>query len=230
MGIRIKKILGYGLTDIVKNDERFARQPNDAWEWIDEHDQEFVPAYLTWVREQRDETDRHPLEAIMLGSAQTDRKRYRGNPTEMFTYNDEFGDPAVMCVTPACCPDWTRHDDMLDYCEHTIDHQDDGAVPIVRPYPGSLYPWNDYVDVRTGRTVRDAFDIRRTGKYLRPRAHEEVCPEILTRNGFTSFDDAEANLAPMIPSSVRFLCEWAGLFKEPKSVYLLRPLIYSYWS
>jgi hypothetical protein len=144
MGIRIKKVLCYALSDVkVKNfrivDSRFQPWVNDEDEIYDRPQRMFRP-FLDWIMDDYKEQEQLELLATANGPNQNDKygitwgilckareffklseEERTKNFEEMFHINfvhqKEYGIPSIFGIIPPENPKWMRRDDLLDYYE-----------------------------------------------------------------------------------------------------------------
>lgn len=233
MGIRLHKVIGYGLTDVVTKDGTVLDDPRiDA-------DSPFVGgvrpdghlSYLDWLKSTPHDEDDFGLlfEIQALESGQD-----YGPEQYAVTWAPEYGMENVLVVRPLTERTWDRSDNPIDYAEHNVTGlEPDNRVHVLR---GGLYPYDGlWMDSRTGEqimgpdrplhtwnTVRRAED---SGWEDRPRILDHLAAQM----GFTDHAEAERCVVPLVPDSVRRLCEWGGLFTGPDVWLQLRPLLYVYW-
>lgn len=229
MGIRIHKVMGYGLDDLSPDgDARLAGTPSGIMEAAAGADR---AAFRRWLRGQAkaaleagDEDRAFDVEETvsMLGLA----RRWR--PADSFHWDGESGLPGVLVVVPPGFADWSRYDDGLDYAEFAARRGfDGGAVPEVLPIPGGIYPFTGALcDARDGRPVRH-LPWPTVERLSRDDANVEAIRKL---TGMGSPQEVRDHLRPPVPAPVRHLCEWLGVFAEPGAVHRLKPLLYTWWS
>jgi hypothetical protein len=233
MGIRINKVMGYGLDNLqglsmesdqwdnTGIDERLARHPQDVFSEDNKGDYVMTrKSFFEFVKNSNfgDVTDRLLLTRLTPNS---------WNPQDSFKWECEGGDSAVLVIVEPTCPDWYRRDDNLDYVDYVNRYgDDDDMTPKVSRLSRGIYPYSGYSDIRTGRKVK--LDTNLSLQDLADSSIPEDYREELTgiKTGQEILDFAR----PTVPFGIQMLCRWLGLFKEDTSVYVLRPLIYTYWS
>jgi hypothetical protein len=228
MGIRIHKLLGYGLTDLECEgyeilDPRL-KPDTLKWDYLDDK----LSAYrdniqlfgnkayyllrglgLLYQHEEKFDVDFtiHCMKsAEKVGHCIT-------------KYDGEYIDDPVLIFTPPEHKEWYRHDNIIDYIEadpnceaKLVDLQEQGKAGIY-PYDGmySLLPGRTNLIQSPNRGVLYASDYRR----------------------LLSFDKLTAHLqndwAISMPMTIRLMSAYLGLFKDPATVFTLRPVLYTYW-
>lgn len=232
MGIRVKKVIGYGLTDVKTHkkhshriiDERFdpegyaRRDYSDADEsWEDVN----ARAYREFLEKNYSKTELHShsgphLDLFTFQRVETPRKGdYYGWkvandeknwwPGAAFVHEGEFGLPNVCVVVPYCWHEkWTRSDDTLDYHEEAATYDQKNRVVELRC---GIYPYiQDWADAKTHEPIKNKhpFEIREMAE--------------------------EGLVVPRVPPVVRSMCRFLKIFKEEQTINELRPLLYVYWS
>ena len=140
---------------------------------------------------------------------------------ECFTHVPDHGIPNVFCVTPPSkIKHWKRYGDLIDRCEAT------SVIPKCRILKNSIYPYVQFMDVRTSRSIPN-------GDFVYKGIRSKV-PEIrdyyLKQADFKTVDEAIQFMRYRIPEIVELLCEYFKIFEKPEHCRELKPMLYSYWS
>jgi len=166
MGIRVHKVIGYGVTNLKFKEEggrRAMTDPRIDWtKWQSLQEDRYattVPQFLAWVLEHKAEIlELHAKEDPRKGSSLSDAdvvwevemtKRlmdqpgFLHSPADCVIHTMEGGDPGVLLfVPPASYPSWHRRDDTMDWIEET---QCYGQKMRVRRIPDSgIFPYNGF--------------------------------------------------------------------------------------
>jgi hypothetical protein len=240
MGIRIHKMIGYGLTNVHYKkykitDKRFSKQ------WLENEDgQEFDrEAYVKWLKEKLAEYpegyedrsfDYNKKSAIQMEIRffQNDERAKRLDYYDTFVHQAEFGDPKVFCVVPFCeVSQWKRYDDIIDYTEECSSYAE-GACIKVRKLFGGIYPYiGTLMDSRDGRKIpQTGVTYSMLVDKKSPLDHDSI----IKLTGFETIKEVRSYLKPYIPEPIQLLCEYSGIFSDPKVVFQLVPILYIYWS
>lgn len=252
MSSAIKKVLGYGLTDLVDDDPRinwdsplldFTAAPT-FMDFAD-HLDTVKGREVSWL---------DPAEAVRaLGQAHP-----RRGLDDCVVYNAETGSAEVLVVVPPSqAGDWMRSDDPFDYIEaHFPDEPD--LDPVVRELRMGIAPFDGlWMDKWTG------IELRKTERFRRLLEYGSASPEgLLAAARFISpvpdFDEYEAltslvlgtpiekpatvgpffadsgvaaeRLVRLVPAEVRELAAFGNLFTSPGTWASLVPVHYTYWS
>lgn len=233
MGQRIHKVLGYGLTDVATGDYAIVDPRINAESFLfGLGDARAELSYDQWL------TGRYPddfdavLERRMLGTTGAE-SAYR-----TVTWEAEYGLPNVLVVSPADEPRWHRYDDPIDYEEVMI--RGDEPYSVTRTI-GGIHPYEGiYMDARTGERITgiQADRIRVWRRLVNAPLKEgvseaekaTVLDQVAQRLEFDvrSHVEAERYIVPLVPDSIRRVCEWGELFTSPEVWRQLRPLVYTY--
>lgn len=233
MGVRIRKVMGYGLDDVQHDEKGYnITDPRinldsklfNSWDLK-------VEDYIEWL-DARKETD--PETAF----PNLDRVLVRDMPEkefrmwDTFVWQGEWGIPRVLVLTPLTMNDWRRHDDAIDYVEETyLREYDEQQVNRVHVLPHGIYPWNgSYMDRRTGERIKEPQATLWRRRYFTPNITDENRESIAKALGFVDFAEADATYGPIVPEEVRDLAEYGELFTDPDQWKQLKPLLYIYWS
>lgn len=223
MGIRVKKIVGYGLTDL-KHDED--GQPDDdrldpeGYLLSDCEDQErwTVKGYHEFLTRHGcapfDKKPYTPFMDMMIFHTGTANKKPHQlddvwGPWNSVLHDGEFGIPSVVVVVPFCMAvrgeggRWSRYDDIIDYCEETTGYDQLRRVVELR---NGIHPFDGQFENLDG-------------------THLDVW-EMLVRRDTQGRNDYRVS----VPNEVRALCGYLKLFKDIETARALKPLLYVYWS
>jgi hypothetical protein len=242
MGIRVTKVLGYGLTDVKTRkyniaDSRINRKSPllnyDAKETLDD--------YLDWLRAST------PDENALTAGFNIDRWYFKEReeadfdwykktgatiPADLIHHGTEYMEKNVLLIRPLFCKDWQRHDDPIDYIEEGFKYKDvdTGVANWCREIPEGIFPWSgSFMNSRTGEPVKDGITLWRVMTWKNWDKIYDL-EETAIKCGFDSVEDMKANFAPQVPESIRDLVKWGKLFTNDDVWKQLRPMIYTYWS
>lgn len=243
MGIRIHKVLGYGLTDVKydKKNWEFADErinPNsfllDPYEYKDRtgKDAPKTADYLNWIKDNTSDSHGWSLDSYLKTDKVdiTDRKYVLDG---CLHYQPEYGEDNVLVIRPVSCPDWERYDNIIDYVESTYLHDptEEPCINKVQEIDSGIYPWiGSYMDKRSGARLNDyVMDwIRaKNGGYMsdNPAGMDRLAQLV----GFKDSVEAEWFVAPTIPTPIIDLCKFADLFTDDSVFLQMKPILYTYW-
>lgn len=251
MGIRIHKVMGWGLDDVRHEDDsptdpRF----NPKFEQDEEY-QEFLYSFpkdfLTWVSSHEDEAiaicrsangeygSKHPcLDMVLQGFAQDILDASREAPDDPFVYDGEYGAPNVFLIVPIeQGKRWSRYDDAIDYYE-TPD-----AEPMVNrlDHRCGIYPWTNMLKIPGTPEVPDIvkkyLGDQKKFSSINPATFNQLTGRWVENRPAPNAEVAEyllANYRPLIPDSVLLMTHYCKIFTDwQNTVQQLRPMIYTYW-
>jgi len=242
VGIRIHKMLGYALTNVEADTNKWEitdpRFNKDGY-MFDMEEQKFsvdgFKAYLTKqiIAAQNDEDQRFDLKLILRG--------LESNKDDMFSrpisglhqcieYDMEFGESEVfLVVPPSCAKEWNRYDDAIDYYDPTNEAIDGGIANSVIPIDRPLWPWDSLMNTKTNPPSK--LDYTQTHQYNLWKNDNIVTDEdeYVQRIGFDNVEEMKRCVMPMIPLEVVELLKYLKIFTDDKYIYELRPIIYGYW-
>lgn len=223
MGIRVKKVVGYGLTDLNWPDDArlnpegfLCCKDQDRREdhWTAEGYRKFLTKHCgTKIYQPGRDL---PTQDLIFFELHRGEKRvgYWG-PWESIIHDAEFGLSSVLVVIPFCMSirgeggRWKRYDDIIDYCEETGAHE---QARRVLPLRQGIHPWDADWEDADGRTV--------SGWEVSSR-----------HDGFSRWtQEGYRHVRPFVPAEVRALCAYLELFKTPDVAKSMEPLLYVYWA
>ena len=233
MGVRVHKIMGYGLTDVKTREYRIADgRINRNSKLFNGYDLE-IGDYISYLESKFDKSnfDTYSLDLSILSSKDTKENNRKYSMREGLFWNGEYGMKNVLVLKPICCDDWYRYDDSIDYVEETYKWSSDKDAQSnhVRVLKYGLYPWSGtFMNAKEGERVREGIDfIHAKRPNLRPFYNVD---ELAQKLGFENEADADLNLVPLVPYEIRSLAEYGNLFTNDEVWRQLRPMIYTYWS
>ena len=245
MGIRIHKMMGYGLGDIkTKNgkiiDERFNPFPEDGWGIAEDTVKEF----LGWLKKERmqarklcawADNNRIPENNYDSDIGQIINYFENGGENSPFIYYDaEYGNSKVMMFCPIECPDWCRYDNTIDYYEF-------GSEPKnkINWFKNScgIYPWLGMVKKQGSADFSgDVYEpLYKSPPFFNPAEFNMMIGVFSKKSKPTTtlehVDYLIKNYRCCIPDSILLYTKFLGIFKNwEQTIQELKPGIYTYWS
>lgn len=247
MGVRIRKDMGYALTDLkCKNlridDPRFLKDhvylSEDISELRTKDFVEFVEAKIAKLdRDNPEDLDR--IVEIQDGMLHANSREYAHELIEsLIIFNPEAGDSNVFLFQPPGFNKlWSRSNDPIDYVEAEHNSKDKDyftAEPEYFVHSKGFHLYDDiYIDKRDGRRIDQAAAYKvntyanlQTGSGANKIAYRDRLAE---EAGFNNYGELEANMVPGAPEVIYLLNEYLGLF-TPETMWDLRPVVYTHWS
>lgn len=235
MSLRIRKVLGYALTDVVPDDPRI-NWDSPLLDLVGVR-----PTFSDFVHhlEAAGPFDDPELEDIdMVRAGIGTQLPYRLGSCVVHSF--DYGLPNVMAlVPPSYASTWIQDDNLFDYVEAHIGGEADTDpslhdVPGIDPFDGR---WMDkasglelnhnyvrgYRRALTLNSDTEQHDVaaRRISVAGRPRPEEPLFPDAATAAG---------RLTRLVPGEVRELALLGRLFTASDTWKSLRPVLYTYWS
>lgn len=235
MGIRVHKVLGYGLTD-VRTDDSTGHRITDERINPDSsalsYDAPPISEYREWLEDRSKagdiETD---IELSMLRDPEPNERRL--DLDDAVIHQGEFGLPNVLVVSPPTFRQWSRFDDTMDWIEESyLRNPTEPQANRVETLRHGIYPFIGYMDSRTGEKLDDVIFswIRATNpEASRPFDGDEL-DRLAQAAGFDDNGDAWANVAPIVPNDVKNIAQFLMLFTDDSALLQLRPVLYTCWS
>lgn len=239
MGIRIHKVLGYGLTDVKTNgykinDERFIgdRVPDKIWEFS-------FKEFLTWFEKNKDEClsvlgdfnrttdggEGYLLRCALADLNEEKESKICDNPV---VYDSEYGLKNVFLITPIELGECYRYDNLIDYYEAGKVRN---KVKVLESNCG-IYPYLGMIRKpdRGAPPTEPALPMR-----LSPADYNILTGRWDKRKPPTAtgalLDHLLNDYRPSIPDSIILIAYRYGIFKNWKETLCdLKPMIYTYWS
>jgi hypothetical protein len=245
MGIRIHKILGYALTDVEADTDKWEitdpRFNREGYLFDREEEAFSIDGFVEYLERRIEEMESNEERAFDLKLLMRNLTAEKGDPMrydfhgfyDIVNYDMEFGDSSVLItVPPSCTKEWNRYDDAIDYYDPVNRSEDGGIEPNVIPINRALYPWDWYMNTKTNPPTKLDGDqhqlyimARRMlidGKYPVNDATYEL---IGVKNG----EELKNNIVPIIPLELEEVLKYLKIFKDDNTIYTLRPIIYGYW-
>lgn len=103
----------------------------------------------------------------------------------------------------------------------------------VRELPRPLYPFDSWMDVRTGLVLPDSarqyIEIRAFAKEAGPQNHPIDLDAVAKNAGYANAREADTMIVPNVPHAVRLFAEFLRIFTDNKTSLSLKPLLYTWW-
>ncbi|MFB7858892.1 hypothetical protein [Rhodococcus qingshengii] len=219
MGIRISKVMGYGLSDVVTDDSGNIADPRINTNSPLLSGKASLSAYQSFLDNRID----------MLAAAQ-EKMFLQDLPENIMgralTWDSEHGIPDVLVLTPiADLAKWNRYDDPLDYEEYWSSHTD--MDPYFRVLRQGIYPYTMYMDRITGERTHNSYCSWRA---ISKSENEKLRILWAHSLGYSSVDEVNDRVVPEVPDEIRNLAEFGELFTDDDVWKQLRPMIYTYFS
>ena len=228
MGIRIHKVLGYGFRRThLRRDPRFnshALPSLDAAAHDARLDGDLRPKLIAFIEEKAQTApgDQKWEYRLELNALKGEDRKNKAEKLESISFYEN----------------WKRYDDIIDYYEDTQQRvrQDGGAedkcvlLTDCEGQPTGIYPYVSYVHRTKGPLGKNVFTAARweLTRVFRKLGQTQLKPG----NPFLVDNPVQwqRHIVPEVPLFIRAFCECFEIFKDPKTVQRLRPMLYTYWS
>ena len=236
MGIRIHKMIGYGLTDVIadtgnwdlRNDSRF--NPNG---YMFAGENGFTrDGFVEYLNRRIGELDNVDYDQFDLRLLQRQIEPMTAELYNSVVYDMEFGNPEVILfIPPTSVKDWTRYDNIIDYYDPANHSGDGGIIESVIRIDRSLWPWESYVNIKTMPPTRltgmqyHAYNTIRNLGFERLKSPEDILKSV----GVDTKEELDKFIVPIIPIELVELIKYLKIFKNEDDIYQLRPMIYGSW-
>jgi hypothetical protein len=253
VGIRIKKIMGYGFDDVKINKDKEIDDPrfNNYKKSDDESERYYdrLDKFPTWLVESKDawtealhkiyspEEAEHHTFSINLTTKMLEKKQIKSDMYGTIVHESECGLPKVFIIRPFDQSDWFRSDDTMDY------HEQKSMKPKVNNHftKGSscgIYPYTG-MHLKPGREnkLSDEFKEFMTVKnnYLTPSWYNQLTgrwdkkmPAIIKDEQL--MNHLENDWYPDMAPTAVLQAYYMNIFSDTKYIFDLQPMIYTYWS
>lgn len=235
MSIRIHKVLGYGLANLnISENGEFIEDdrinPDGFYSLLEEQAEfKYSMAKFREYLNKITSKNNNRFELIMLKQEIIEGRIGSNEFNKMISWDPEYGLPNVVVFTPPSQRSWQRYDDMIDYTEACEEYQ--GSVPVVKPINRALYPYVSWIDIRNPTEIPPYAMIQVANEF---RYNSSFVPETGDKYvkpwGFSSIDEMLNSIVPSIPDELVEILRFLEVFKDPDTIYQLRPMIYIYWA
>lgn len=222
MGIRVHKVLGYGLLDALLSYEKGWQDPRVNKEALEEIYERKPEDFVEFLKAKKlEEPDNFELSLSISMLKNESKLHHRAWEPSDSVHSDPHNTSNVLVFTPPGYQDWRRYDDIIDYAEICY-FGTEGSVNSIKPFDVPIYPFLSWMDKNTGeRLVREEDDNAFIVARLRgDTKYELTSPELLA---------LKERMAPMVPWCVRHFIEFSKIL-DMEAVKDLRPVIFTYWS
>lgn len=243
----IHKMIGYGLVDVkTKKDALADSRFNPKGIMFNLDDPKWtLEGYADWLlaraakiaatmENNRDAKWRHQEHIAEAKTVERFVEANRHLPYSIhpfFKFDAECGLDNVWCVVPVgYCKEWFRYDDTIDYHEETWCKGRTRQGNRVKVMEHGIFPFNcEWCDSRTGRRLDG--DLSRFFRSMAKK--KDTSPSALrgmaVDMGFKNRSEAIKYSKPLVPFCIEALCEYTEVFKDPKTIHQLNPMLYVYW-
>lgn len=254
MGIRIHKVMGFGIADLQLDEEGNAitdprvnvgEDGERLWELK-------LTGYRDWIKAQtaafeaaggeRSGSQWAGSDLIYMHGREEKLEKERASDyvTLLNGYDGEdYNGKGVLLIRPYGMDDWTHYADPIDYAEDDLWQQDhfgtyEGPQTRVQELPNAPWPHDvGWWDAETGKpTNHESWRFVRSMLSMKKQTpdHQRAIEKISQELGYTGYAEAAERLKPMLPSSFINFLDWCGVLPNRDDYRMLRPMLLTYWS
>lgn len=151
-------------------------------------------------------------------------------------YLDYENDRGTVVFADPMQKNWQKYDDIIDY------YESDGTEDTVKyildqaGQPAQVYPYCAFVDRNTGKAPKtsEKYAITQSDRWSITEAYFKTDAKERKKwkwnvFGVNNIVEWQRNIVPLPPYNIRLFCETVKAFKNKKTVYRLKPMIFTYW-
>ena len=243
MGIRVRKVIGYGFDDLTVEegqydlcqDKRFNLDGYFCSSYEDRDSKWPMKEFQIQLKIMaHDKKDWDSVNYALLDHAIRD-----GGFTDfedLIAFEPEFGLSNVcVFVPPGNAERWCQNDSQIDYYEETTrNRQQSHVLHINRP----LYPYEGWVDLRNDpptRVTGVTESLHNQGRFAHLNTDNldlqmHFRKTAMEKLEFTSWLDLENMIVPIIPPELIAVLNYLKVFNDPSDACRLKPMLYTFWS
>jgi hypothetical protein len=240
MGTRIHKTLGWGFKYCrFKKDPRFNEKFfGDDIDYLDQMVE--VNKKNLNSKDLRKKMDAQTFDHWINGKgwASSGEKQTSLSRSDIFNYNS-YIDWNGYSIAPVIFTDpsqkgWSRYDDIIDYYD-APSGKDDNVKFILdgAGQPAQVYPYCSFVNRHTGKRSKEnitPFDRWSITNFYFEGDHSKWKWKEFKKNwGVKNIVQWQRDIVPEPPYVIRLFCKVAKPFKNPLTMYRLKPMIFTYW-
>jgi hypothetical protein len=241
MGTRIHKVIGWGFkyTKLAK-DPRFNESLFDGNRAVLD---EMVELNNTKLNSKdirvRMDANSFDMRVKARGMYCNEKPIHHLDVCEFVNYNgylDYEKDNGTLLITDPTNKKWSRYDDIIDYYESNGTEDNVKYILDGAGQPAQLYPYCSFVDRNTGKRpkMKKGVSISQSDRWSLTEAYFEWTKDERKKWNWKVFGvknilEWQRNIVPEPPYNIRLFCETIKAFKNKKTVYRLKPMIFTYW-
>jgi len=245
MGIRIHKSIGYG----------FSPTPNDKLnideEWeenIYESDFDDYKAFLSdeqkcvdvLVNVYHEDADKAPLyygNIDLFLDYLKNKARRQPHPPDFFEQETEHPESFILFyphnnIDDSLFGSWRRYDDTIDYYENRVYKKQLESVVVDLSEYGvrGLHPYDSFMLLKPGRENKTNWDkdYMEIGRYNMLTGHWDPGQPPMAKDK-DLLKHLQEDWAPSIPTSIKLFCHYYNVFRDPDTIFDMKPLLCQWW-
>lgn len=218
MGIRVHKVLGWGLNDVQVRQEKIIDSRFDENGYLFCEEDFSTEELIDILKNEKNEN------GLDVSFARRSLEEKKADFHDCVIYNDG----KAICFTSFWNRDFHRLDDVIDYHEENENSRKskrylkDKVLFLDSP----IYPFLNYIDNRDGRKIDSNFVF----EYKRESNSKRYIDEQLVKGmGFNSLEECKLYITPQIPQSLILTLKYLKIFKDSNTIFSLKPMIFTFW-
>ena len=221
MGIRVHKVLGYGIQNY--DSTKYKIKLNDS-----------ELTYVNFETYLSEKIKGLSIETVINEDSKfyyytllSELKDYRKTVSYENLYYDfvksggECDDPDQLPTIVFTLPwnNWSRYDD-------TIDYYDNEFIDNVKLLNRPIFPYDTYIDIRTNKSVNNDYIL------IKRHIEDKKLPmeKLLSELKLSSIEEFDKYIIPKIHPSIIITAKFLNIIDCDDDLNCLRPMIYTYWS
>ena len=237
MGIRIHKMLGYGLTDVIADTDNWDLRTDPRFDpkgyMFEGDDTTFTSkGFMEYIDERIEEVGDEDFDQFDLKLLKRQIDPMMREIYNSVIYDMEFGSAEVILfIPPTSVKQWSRYDDIIDYYDPANQTEDGGIAESVIKIDRPIWPWESYINIKTMPPMRLTGMQYQTYNTIQNLGFEKMIKpeEALKSVGVDTKEELDKFIVPIIPAELVELIKYLKIFKNDEDIYQLRPMIYGYW-
>ena len=231
MGIRIHKVLGYGLNNLKNKDPRIQPDFFDRW---GEHGYDGTD-FIKWLK-----ANKKPakvmlstvlgVEPFRVGSGMWACSDIELNTGSLIHCDQEYGMSKVMVLSSIETKDWYRYDNIIDYIESSPQAK---CIDLFKTRKQTgIYPYEGMTLIPGRRNIAKELGLCKTNSMSGGTYNQLVgnwSKKLPPINDSGLLTHLKNDWVPQIPEAILLFTLYARIFREPLMAYQLRPLLYTWW-
>lgn len=243
MGIRVNKVLGYGIRDF-KGFDTDNRVSDSVLNRIENDDKYNSENFKQYVYDYLKKTDWNEKYGNIIWNFYFNEKCYKSDKKmnhfnntlincnsfdllyKFMIYDDEYKSSILLFTNPLA-DGWKRHDDTIDYYE-----EDCCVDEKVKPIKYGIYPYNSvYNDIRTGDRFQS--NIVRAIEYIQDLSESndtkvDAINNLLENSSFKDYEEYKKYCNVVLPEVIVMYLDFIEFFnKDVFNPLQLSPMLYS---
>jgi hypothetical protein len=246
MSLRIRKQMGYGITNLQVDEDGVITDPRINVDSLNRVSRMNVAGYKKFLHEKYPVAENQsPYDYSLNDLVHVRNNLFSGKDTEATNLSHlililesesiDINQGATLLISPyLCAEDWMRSDDYIDYAENeqdAIDRQEEfSPVSRVRILQNASFPYeSNFVNSKTLELI-DNQEWNLIKSFHKAGIAQEFIRNYLEKMDFSSMEEAFKMIIPEVPTGVKDIAEWTDVFTNKNESQLLKFMVVTHWS